>query len=221
MLRGSPTENATGVLLFADYFDLKALHYTVHELAGGLNEAVPEQKAQQDLLLNFAYEVRKGFSGERQTQGMSFSEDQHSLYFGFQVVWTDMLVFMSTLRACAGLFSTDKLQQSMMYMLEHAVEEAMLSYDEVGAHKIREYTKQGIDTYSPYAFIAYQAAHIDFVTRKAGKTRFRNIPKLIDSYFNQDTRDYKEFIQSLAHSARMQNCRIEQLSYSDFPEIEW
>ena len=222
MLQGYPTKNGTGISIFGDYGDLKSLYATVHEIADTLNEQDVRLKAQSQLLMNFAYELRKAYSGQRLVDKLVFDgDDQEMNYYGFQCVWTDILIFIAALRYNVGYIRTDKLQQANLYMLEYIVEKAMFNYDPQGANVIREYIGQRINITDQYAFIIYQAIHIKFVSDRPGKKRFRNIPRLIGNHFSEWGTEYKELIRSFELSAKKEGCKVTDLEFSDFPEILW
>ena len=222
MLQGQPTKNGTGISIFGDYGDLANLYEIVHEIARSRDEYNERLKAQNQLLMNFAYEIRKAYSGQRLQDKFTYSGDEIEYqYYGFQVVWTDILIFISVLRHNAGYIQTDKFQQANLYMLEHIVEKALFDYDPEGANQIKEFIGQRINITDKHAFLIYQALHIKFVTEKSGKRRFRKIPALIGSHFSEWKDEYKQLINSLQISAKEQNCDILELEFNNFPDIKW
>ena len=153
---------------------------------------------------------------------ITFDGDKSEMqYYGFQIVWTDILIFISALRHNAGYIQTNKLRQANMYMLEYIVEKALFDYDPQGANAIQHFIGQRIDITNQYAFILYQALQIKYVTAKPGKQRFRNIPSLIIGYFSEWRQEYKDLIHKFESSAKEQNCEITDLEITDFPEILW
>lgn len=185
MLQSFPTKNGTGVAIFGDYGELHILYDTIHHFAEPLDENKPLQKAQHQLLMNFAYEVRKAYSGQRLIDKLTYDGDEisHTLY-GFQLVWTDLLIFINALRHNAGFSQSDKLHQAILYLLEFVFEKALTEYDAEGASEIKNYIGQRINVTDEHAFIIYQAIHIKFVSDKPGKERFRKIPELLSSHFS-------------------------------------
>jgi hypothetical protein len=223
MLQSYPTKNGTGVSIFGDYADFNVLYDTIHHFANTLDEYKNKrQKAQVQLLMNFAYEVRKASYGQRLIEKFTYGGDniEHTLY-GLQLVWTDILIFISVLRHNAGYNQSDKLQQAILYNLEYAVESSLFAYDPVGANEIKNYIGQQINITDEYAFIIYQAIHIKYVSDKPGKTRFRKIPKLLGGHFLNWHNSYKELMHSLQQSAKEQNCEVTDLEFLEFPEIVW
>jgi len=221
MLQAFPTKGGTGVSIFGDYADLSSLHDTIHHIADALDEGNSYQKGQHMLLMNFAYEVRHAYQGTRLTEKMSFDGEQSFNYYGFQLVWTDILIFISALRTNAGYVSTGRLNQASLYLLEYVVENALNSYDAAGAAEIIPLIGRGLSISGELAFIIYQTLHVEFVSEKIGKARFRKIPKLLRSYFSSWSPEHKQLVAHLTASAKANNCEIHDLEFSDFPDIEW
>jgi len=210
MLQAYPTKNGTGITILGDYGDLASLYDTVQHVADTLSESNKNQKGQFQLLMNFAYEIRKAYSGQREKEKISFDTDDEYYYYGFQVVWTDILIFISVLRHNAGYAQSDKYNQACMYLLEYVVEKALFEYDPEGASIIKEFIAQRINIRDQYAFLIYQAVHIKFVTEKPGKTRFRKIPTYVGSYFSNYSQEYKDYriISSISSRTEMRYSRF-------------
>lgn len=60
MLQAYPTKKGTGIEIYGTRDDLEILYETVHKMPTTLDEYNKFQKAQFQLLMNFAYEIRKG-----------------------------------------------------------------------------------------------------------------------------------------------------------------
>lgn len=65
MLQSNPTKKGTGIELWGDYGDLTRLYETIHKIGERLNEYKKEEKGQSDIIMGFAYEVRKAFQHSR------------------------------------------------------------------------------------------------------------------------------------------------------------
>ncbi len=222
MIQAYPTKHGTGVAIFGDYGDLNALYETVHKIADSLDESNKFQKGQHQLLMNLAYEIRKAFSGNRLKEKFMYDGDGESVgFYGFQIVWTDILIFISVLRHNAGYFQTNKLHQGSLYYLEYIVEKALFEYDVVGANNIKDFIAQRINIQDICVFQIYQLLHIKFVSERPGKARFRKIPDFINNHFSSRSIEYIEFIASLKDMAKKQNGDITDLEYTEFPDIKW
>lgn len=221
MLQAYPTKKGTGIEIYGTRDDLVVLYETVHKIANTLDEYNKFQKAQFQLLMNFAYEIRKGYEGSRLVNDIPSEDETKIRFYGFQLVWTDVLIFISTLRHNAGYLKTDRLDQANMYILEYITEKALFAYDAEGANNIRNFIGQRIDITNKLSFVIYQALQIKYVTSPAGKKRFRNIPNLLITHFSEWLPEYKSLVHSLEISAKEHNCDITDLEFDDFPEIKW
>lgn len=219
MLQASPTKSGTGIAILGDYADLVTLYQLVHTMATSLSEENEHQKGRHQLLMNFAYEIRKAYQEHRLTEKVEYLDGKTYDYYGFQLVWTDILVFTNVLRERAGYLTTSKLQQSILYLLEHVIETAALEYDAEGGQRIKEFIGDGI-LLDQYAFLLHQALHIHYVSQKGGTRRFRNIPTYISSYFNQGP-GRNEVISSFEASALQQECKAIDMEFAAFPDIKW
>lgn len=222
MLQAYPTKHGTGVAIYGDYGDLNALYETVHHIADSLDENDKFQKGQHLLLMNLAYEIRKAFSGYRLKEKFKYSRDDKAIeFYGFQLVWTDILIFIAVLRHNAGYITIDKLHQGTLYYLEYVVEKSLFEYDVTGAHEIKDFIAQRINVLDLHVFQIYQALHVKFVSEKPGKARFRKIPNFITSYFSPRSIEYIELVGALKDLEKEHKCDSTDLEYNDFPEIKW
>lgn len=221
MLQAHPTKKGTGIEIYGTHDDLVTLYHTVHKIATTLDEYNNFHKAQSQLLMNFAYEIRKGYDGCRLVSDTTSDDEIVTRLYGFQLVWTDILIFISTLRHNAGYLKTNRLDQANMYILEDVTEKALFAYDAEGANEIKNFIGQRIDITNKLSFIIYQALQIKYVTSPSGKKRFRNIPNLLITHFSGWLPEYKEFVHSLELSAKDNKCEITDLEFKDFPDIKW
>jgi hypothetical protein len=221
MLQAYPTKGGTGVSIFGDYGDLHALYWTTHTITESLDENAITHKGQFKLLMNFAYQIRKAYSGQRLKKELQFGDEEPVMYYGFELVWTDVLIFISALRCNAGYVQTNRLDQGVLYLLEYVVEKALTDYDPVGAHHIKEFIGHRINIADRYAFHIYQALHLEMVNGKLGKARFRKIPHLLVRFFSNSSLDYKALVASFEKSAIEQSCEPTDLEFDNFPKIKW
>ncbi len=219
MLQASPTKGGTGIAIMGDYADLVVRNKVVHSMATGLQKENENQNSRFQLLMNFAHEIRKAYQEQRLKEKVEYLDGKSYDYYRFQLVWTDVLIFSNVLRERAGYVPSDKLEQSMLFMLEHVIEAAAMEYDATGGQRIKEFIGRGM-LLDKYAFLLYQALHIHFVTQKRGITRFRNIPAYIRSYFNYGSAR-NEVVASFELSAAGQNCKAVDLEHTHFPDIKW
>ena len=222
MIQAYPTKNGTGIIIYGDYGDLRSLYQTIHSIAEHGDEYEPKKKGINNLLMNFAYEIRKAYSGHRIIDELEYpGSDMKFKYFGFKVVWTDMLIYISAIRHKAGFRVTTKLDQANLYILEYIIEKTLFDYDAQGANEIKEMIGQRITVSKKHVFQIYQKIHIEFLLSTKGKRRFRNIPNLIGSYFSSWRDEYKILFSELEATAQKQKCDITELEFENFPEIVW
>jgi len=219
MLEGRPTKRGTGITIVGDYGDLRNLYSIVHHIAESLPQTIGY--GQYQLLLNFAYEIRHAYSGDRIVENVTFGDGKITPYYGFHCVWTDILLFMGSLRHNAGFIQTNKQQQGYLYLLEGIIEKALFDYDPVGAKEIQRYIGQSFFLFVSHIFLLYQTLHIRFVIAKSGKRRFRTIPNLFNSYFYSNGYDYKQLISHWEIKAKKLKCKVEDLEIDEFPDIKW
>ena len=70
MLKMESTPKGAGVIMYGDYWDLRALHEMIHALSG---EDAPFTPNVQDSVLALAYEVRHSYQGEREVHKFKIS----------------------------------------------------------------------------------------------------------------------------------------------------
>ena len=68
MIRAFPTKNGTGITIYGDYYDLTVLHDVIHEIAMTLDAYNESQCGKHQLLMNFAYEIRKAKEQSRKIE---------------------------------------------------------------------------------------------------------------------------------------------------------
>lgn len=221
MIRTYPTKNGTGITIYGLSDDLKYLYDVVHYIATTLDESHELLKGRQMLLMNFAYELRKAYQGQRLSKGFIQEFGDDITYCGFNIVWTDLFIFQNVLRQQAGYLMTNKRMQSVLFGLEAGIEDAIHSYDSEFADELINYIGFYFSVTTKYCFLIYQALHIHFVLEPGGKKRFRKLPKLLGEYFSEFNEEHKSMLQRFERLAKEQGCEITDLTYSEFPDIKW
>ncbi|HNF70565.1 MAG TPA: hypothetical protein PLL28_14380 [Chitinophagales bacterium] len=221
MVKTIPTKRGTGISIYGLAHDLKYVYDVVHYIATTLDEGDVQLKGRHQLLMNFAYEIRKAYQEARLKKTFIQQNGEEVEYLGFNIVWTDILIFLNVLRDQATYLPTNKRQQSVLYSLESSVEEAFRAYDLESADGILSFIEHRFFVRSQYCFILYQAVHIEFVGQAGGKRRFKKLPLLLSSYFSEFHEVHIDIINRLESTAKQQNCDPTELGYSEFPEIRW
>ena len=106
-------------------------------------------------------------------------------------------------------------------MHEYIIENALNEFDQKSAGEINLFLKKGINTNNEYVFLLYQSMHIEFVSDKSKKQRFKNIPNLIHRHFAVGSKAYNEIVSAFDKTASEEKCDIADLEFADFPEIQW
>ncbi|MEQ6166932.1 hypothetical protein AAOE16_07050 [Ekhidna sp. MALMAid0563] len=221
MIRGDSTKKGTGIQIFGDYSDLKQLHQTLYRLCEAPNDS--DKNPITNIILNFAYEVRKAYSGQRLKDNLEFHGGHKNDYLGFQYLWTDMVVTLNALRFQAGLVTTTEMDQANIYLLEYITKGSLDQYDVQGAQLIKRYIVGGIDVTNRLLEQITQYINILYLGQKPSKSRFRNIPKLFN-YYSPLSTEYKSFDSEIRKQANQFGIPLEEVSYdeSNYPEeIIW
>jgi hypothetical protein len=220
MLQSNPTKKGTGIEIWGDYGDLKNLHTTIHKIGNRLDEYKPRDKGQSDIIMNFAYEVRKSFEHSRLKEKFSFDSENQVEYYGFRYLWTDLLYLISVLRFNAGYVALDELDQANLYILEHNIKKTLFEYDPKGAQQIQHFFGQRIMIHDELISLVLTAINIEFLTRTPGKKRFREIPSLLIAY-SPFSDAYEMWKSDLKKEAKKLNCEPHEIRYDGFPAFEW
>lgn len=221
MLQGNPSRKGTGIEIWGDYGDLASLHKTIHKIGNRLNEYEDEFKGQSDIVMSFAYQVRKSFEGSRMKEEFSYDSENKATYYGFQYLWTDVLFAIAVLRANAGYVTTDELDQANLYLLEYNLKKSLFEYDPKGADLIQNFIGQRINVHDKLIFHMLQAINFEYLSQNPTKTRFRNIPNLIIGYTSPFSETYALWKADLEKSAKRLKCEVLEIGYSDYPEFEF
>lgn len=120
MLQFDLTKRHAGIVLWGDRWSLRAVHDLVHKV----NEESPLVQNKEGFLLGLAYDVRKAYEGQREKAVREHFEDRCPIY-GVQILWPVIIAQVAVLRAGMAFMPTDRMDQSVMYELEHLVDRAV------------------------------------------------------------------------------------------------
>jgi hypothetical protein len=221
MLQSNPSKKGTGIEIWGDYGDLAGLHKTIHKIGNRLNEYDDKFKGQSDIIMAFAYEIRKAFEGFRLREAFSFDPHNKVDYYGFQYLWTDLLFAVSVLRLNAGYVTMDELDQANLYILEYNLKNSLTKYDPKGAEFIKLFIGQKINVHDPLIFLMLQGINFEYLSRKPSKARFRSIPTLIIGYTSPFSETHQLWKADLELAAKKCNCELLQIEYGDYPDFEY
>ena len=78
----------------------------------------------EGLTLSLAYDIRKAYEGQRESDKKIIWNDELSIY-GVEQVWPTFLTQVALLRTGLAFVNSSKLEQSQMYLLEDFAEKAI------------------------------------------------------------------------------------------------
>ncbi len=85
MLQAEATKRGTGIRLYGNYEHLNSLYDIVHNISDRLDETNPQQSGQHEILMRFAYVLRKADMCARRKKEIIFSErymETKNLHYG-------------------------------------------------------------------------------------------------------------------------------------------
>lgn len=212
MLISYPTQRGTGILLEGDYYDMHALYWVVHAVAGALER--PETDSQYMRLLGLAYEVRHCYQGDRQQRR---SEDAGT-YYGFKYNWPDMLVATNLLRRAASLYHPGRTELAMLAWLEACVEKALSLFDAEGAQGLTGFIGTGINTEGPLFCHLADSLTGYYLNQRATKARFRELPQLLNDFLTPSGEAYQQVTQQVRAAAAHHRCSLQEIQVNNWPE---
>jgi hypothetical protein len=221
MLQLLPTKNGTGIQVLGDYADLATLHATIHKLTEHLSPETDRTKGKSDLLMALAYEVRKAYSEQRLRETVTFDGRHKVEYFGFNYLWSDLIITYNVLRSEAGYIVTDPTDQSCLYLLEGQLQSALVVYHPKEGQLLLEYLGKWVNINHPYIYLISQSIAKEYLHMKTGRLRFTKIRELIRDYFDEKSFRHREMLRGLEASAAEKNTTILNLDFDNFPEIKW
>jgi len=177
MLEFKLTRHHAGLVLWGDYAALERAHEFVHRV---VNESlVIEEK--DGFVLGLAYDLRKAFEGQRSKAFRSDPDGARCRIYGFEILWPVILVQVGLLRQAMGFMPTNRLDQSIMFELEHVVESAIRSAAPDRAVELLEWMRRvGLAPYSHLAAVL-DSRCLYFIECPAAK-RLATLPRLMETF---------------------------------------
>ena len=177
MLEFKLTRHHAGLVLWGDYAALERAYELVHRV---VNES-PVIEEKDGFALGLAYDLRKAFEGQRSKAFRSNPDGSRCRIFGVEILWPVILVQVGLLRQAMGFMPNNRLDQSIMFELEHVVETALRSADPGRAGELLEWTRRvGL---APYAHLAavLDSRCLYFIECPAAK-RLATLPRLMETF---------------------------------------
>ncbi|CRP81728.1 hypothetical protein ABZR77_25835 [Pseudomonas aeruginosa] len=177
MLEYKLTPHHAGVALWGDFAALDKLHEFIHHV---VEESVYIED-KEGFVLGLAYNVRKAFQGQR-TQGYrSYSEDDKCRIYGVEVLWPVLLVQVGVLRQAMAFIPTSKLNQALMFELEHVVESALRMAVPVTADEVIQQIRHVGSTSYLHLDSMLDSRCRYFISLPANQ-RLKTLPKLMETF---------------------------------------
>jgi len=218
MIITEPTENAAGVIIWGDYWDLHSLHETISELC----EEAPFGVDIQETVLGLAYDIRHAYQRGREEKEFGFDVYDKVTYRGCKVLWPIILFQINVLRQFASYQPTTKEQQANLYKLESCIEQSINDTDKNLASECIEWMRIPLPVSDKYYSLALSDAAKKYVLGPVSKLRFKKLISTLRS-IHPWSDEYKAFATALEAEASKQGCspfQLDDLS-SEGPEIIW
>lgn len=119
---------------------------------------------------------------------------------------------------------TNKYDISQILLIEFWLEEAMNSYDSVGARSLIGFIEDGLYGGNDYIYHCMRSVNLDFFLLGGGKKAFRKLPELLKRgvYYTEEYKDYQQFLEK---EAKRLNCEVSQIELNDddfnYEAVKW
>ncbi len=130
MLKFEKTKKNGGFILWGDYQALKSLHSFAMDISEKSHVLDTE-----GLIPALAYDLRKAFEDQRESDKTTIWNDEISIY-GVEQVWPTFIVQVALLRTSLAFVDSNKYEQSQMYLLEGFLEDAVNTTFPKESHQI-------------------------------------------------------------------------------------
>ncbi|MGF7077724.1 DUF6904 family protein [Mucilaginibacter sp. UYCu711] len=221
MLTATPTKRGTGISIWGDDEDLRALYQLVHTLAGDSEYTNDSKGGRVQILHCFAYEIRHAYQESRLTKPVTITEGVHQTDFGFNFSWIDLLFTLNCLRFNAAYTPTEPDDQTTLDRLEQITRQALQEFDTKGAQEIERFVGPHLlNVNHPWIWQFNQQLEIDYMEMNVNKTRFRNIPNLLRRTEKWSPL-HSFLIGNIKATAKELNCDVYEIEYLEYPNIKW
>ncbi len=219
MIISKPTRYGTGITIWGDYYDLRNLHATVHELC----KNGPLEGKFGDVAIGLAYDLRHAYEERRDIKTFGMDECDKVTYRGVKIMWPLYLLQLGLLRWAAAFNRTSRDTQANLFRLEACAEESLTAYDAVVGKQCMEW----LERFSGFT-TNYYIQYIDECNRKYviaypnGKKRFKNLPTILQM-FTEISKEYRAFARELEDIAKEKDCSPGMLTNmnDDYPDFKW
>lgn len=216
MLTSSPTKYGSGITLYGDAHDLRALNQTIHKVAG--ERHVDERFA--NFMLGLAYDVRKAYEGARESKRIGLAGLNAVKYFSVNVLWPYFLPQVALIRHFAAYHPTTHRDQGCLYFLEDCAITSLLAADANVGKVCSEWFLNFPMLPHDYLIEFFSHCTREFVSFPE-KKRFGKLPDILRK-LAWHSPEYRAFSKEIAEAAKANDCGPEELSDPrEWPKFRW
>lgn len=222
-----PTKRGMGVEIWGTYGDLHVLYDIIGKFWNkeDINSINIKASANRDKAISaFSYDIRKAFQGSRLIRPGGHFPYAEGKHLGVQISWPHFLFSLTAIKFNMLYYPTDKQDIAQIMLLEYWLENAMFSYDTVGARQLSGFIEDGLHGANPHIYQYMRSITYEFFMLGGGKTAFRKLPQLLKKgiFFSEP---YKAYEQHLRSEAKRLNCDSTDLELGDddfeYEDVLW
>lgn len=225
MLYIIPTKGGLGVELWGTFNDLNNFYEVIGKFWNDENKLNKKGFENRDSLISgFSYEIRKAKDECRLVRNRSHFSFEEQKHFGVQISWVHFLFSLASIKFNMRYRETNKYDMSQILLIEFWLEEAMNSYDSVGARNLLGFIEDGLYGGNDYIYQCMRIVNLDFFLLGGGKKAFRKLPELLRRgvYYTQEYIDYQQFLEK---EAKRLNCKPSEIELNDddfnYDAVKW
>ena len=225
MLYIIPTKKGMGVELWGTFDDLDLLYDLIGKFWNDETHLNRKGYMNRDKLISsFSYEIRKAYGNQRLYRAKSHFSREEQTYYGTNFSWVHMLFSLTSIKYNMRFYQTNKLDIATILQLEHWLENAMNTYDEVGAKALIGFIVDGLYGGNELIYQYMRSVNVDFFLLGGGKRAFRKLPNLLKRgvYFSSEYEAYAKFLEK---EAKRLGCEATYLEIDDndieYAGIQW
>jgi hypothetical protein len=218
MLTSAPTKYGAGITFYGDFYDLSAVHETIHKIAG--QSWVEEGFG--DYMLGLAYEIRKALEGQREKRTFGMDALDKVKYRGCSILWPHVLTQIGMIRCFAAYRTTDHKDQACLYLLEDCAITSLLAFDGNVGKQCAEWLVRFRPFPNNYLFsFISNVCCRRFLFEVPEKQRFSELPnvlRMIDSF----SEEYRSYAQQIAKASKKLKADPNNITSSEeWPPFRW
>ena len=218
MLTSAPTKHGAGIKFYGDYYDLSAIHETIHKIAG--QSWVEEGFS--DYMLGLAYDFRKALEGKREKLNLGTDALDKVKYRGCSVLWPHVLTQVGMIRHHAAYHTTDHKDQACLYLLEDCIITSLLAFDANVGKSCAEWLIRFRPFPNSYlfSFVTDVCCH-RFLFEVPEKRRFAELPEVLRmiDWCSPEYKSHCELIEKAAKKLKTHPGKVKMSG--EWPSFRW